>query len=290
MVVKFYLTKPNTESKLRLVCTYSRKEQLKFTTNHLVHPNYWDAKQQCVIDSMEGAEELNLILQQFRLDVLKKIRELQLKGVTDWPELKDRLHNYLKNGVSNSSKKVKEQKTLSIALTSLFEQFLAAKSADYKSGTVKKYNVLKAIIIEFEEHRKTQITLKEVSYSLLEEFRLYMLNVRKNRNDTGYIKLAGLKCLLRWLIMSNFPIDLKALEVRQTVKSKHDIVTLSDNELNRIACADVTASRFLFVTVFSFRFTQVNAIQTCSSFTPNKSKKRYGHSNPLKPERICIYP
>ncbi|NQU53614.1 MAG: tyrosine-type recombinase/integrase [Bacteroidetes bacterium] len=238
MVVKYYLTKPYAESKLRLVCTYSRNQQLKFTTEHLLHPDFWDSKNQRVDESMNGADELNLLLQQFKLDVLKHVRELQLLGI-NWTELKDLLYNYLKTGSTVTSKEIQNHKYLRVGLVSLFDCFLAAKSADYKIGTVHKYNVLKSILLEFEKHRKKKIKLADVSYPLMEEFRLYMLNVRQNRNDTVYIKLAGLKCIFRWLIKNNYPIDEKALEVRQTVKTKHNIVTLSDHELLQIALANV---------------------------------------------------
>jgi integrase len=266
MVVKFYLTKPKVESKLRLVCTYNRGNQLKFSTQYSLHPKYWDAKKQCVDDSMQGSTELNHLLEQLKLDVLKQARELMLIGITEWIELKDRLGNYLKTGSTESVVVTQSSNNLSIELTSSINLFLNAKSIDYKPGTVRKYLILQSILKEFEKYRYNKITLAGVTYPLMEEFRLYMLNVRNNRNDSAYIKLACLKCLLRWLIQNNFPIDAKALEIRQAVKMKYDIVTLSENELKRIASANVNdflkpiRDCFLFQVYTGQRFSDMQQI------------------------------
>jgi integrase len=61
-----------------------------------------------------------------------------------------------------------------------------------------------------------------------------MLNERKNRNDTIYKMLASLKCLIRWMLSNGYQVDPKSLEVRQKVKVKHDIVTLTEQELKRL--------------------------------------------------------
>ena len=239
MVVKFYLTKPRVESKLRLVCIHSRGNQLKYTTEYSVHPDYWNSKNQCVDETMQGFAELNHLLEQLKLDVLKQARELKLIGVTEWSELKLRLNNYLKTGSTEVPVDLDKANSLAIDLTSTIDSFIEAKSIDYKAGTVRKYIILQSVLKEFEKHRNATITLADVSYSLMEEFRLYMLNVRENRNDSVYIKLACLKCLLRWLLKNNYPIDDKALEIRQAVKIKNEIVTLNESELELIAAANV---------------------------------------------------
>lgn len=231
MVIKYYLTKPNQESKLRLVCIFSRTEQLKFTTEHRIHPKFWDSKQQKATDKMDGSSELNLLLEELKLCVLKQFRELKLQGVTVWPIIKEKLLLYLKTGSAKGDTEQGASKSLNFDLRTMIDVFIASKTVEYKPTTVKKYKLLKSILGEFETYRNKKIKLSEISYSLLEEFRLYMLTVRNNRNDSVYIKLASLKCVLRWLLINNYPIDVKALEIRQKVKQKHDIVTLSEEEL-----------------------------------------------------------
>ncbi len=235
MVIKFYLTRPEVESKLRLVCIYSRKQQLKFTTEHLVHPKYWDAKNQCVKNSMLGSDELNHLLELMKLDVFKCIRELKLEGINEWADMKISLLNYLKTGSKDGASQAQFKKDLSASFISMIYEFLGAKSAEYKPETARKYKVLEAVTLEFEKYRRSKILLSDISYPLLEEFRLYLLNVRKNRNDTIYKMLAAFKCVIRWLIKNNYTVDAKALELRQTVKVKHDIVTLNEKELAKIA-------------------------------------------------------
>ena len=212
---------------------------LKVSTEHKIPVKYWDSKNQRVKSSLDGFDELNQLLEQLKLDVLKQLRELKLSGVSDWTEVKIYLRNYLKSGNKDTATETLFKHDLNALFVPVIDEFLEAKSAEYKPETARKYKVLVAVLLEFEKRRKSKVILSTISYSLLEEFRLYLLNVRGNRNDTIYKMLAAFKCIIRWLIKNNYAIDAKALELRQTVRVKHDIVTLNENELNNIENAIV---------------------------------------------------
>lgn len=265
MNVKFYVRKSRKECKI-IICIYpDRSNQLKLSTEHTIDVDQWDAKKQRAKKSMIGYEVLNQSLEKLKLEVLKHIRELKLQDVTDWSELKQHLKNYLNPEQAEPSQTV-ELKPNNCNLVSVIDIFLTARTAEYKPETARKYKVLEAVILEFQKFRKQDIQLTDVSFPLMEEFRLYLLNERNNRNDTIYKMLAAFKCMIRWMIQNDYPVDARSLELRQKVKVKHDIVTLSELELQQIQDAELNSFQvpirdcFLFQVYTGQRFSDMQQL------------------------------
>jgi integrase len=265
MVIKFYLTNPQKESKLRIVFVLGRLQQFKATTEFMVNPKYWDSKNQRAKKSMIGFEALNQSLEELKMTVFKFVRELQLKETLDWAQVKQHLKNYL-NPYQAEPSKADDLKPCDRPLVSVINVFLAARTAEYKPETARKYKVLEAVLLEFQKFRKQEIHLSDVSFSLMEEFRLYLLNERNNRNDTIYKMLAALKCMIRWMNQNDYLIDPRSLELRQKVRVKHDIVTLSEQELQQIENAELNSFQvpirdcFLFQVYTGQRFSDMQQL------------------------------
>lgn len=265
MVVKFYLTNPQKESKLRIAVVASSFHQFKATTVFIVNPDHWDSKNQRAKKTMIGYEVLNQSLDELKMNVLKFIRELQLREKLDWPQLAQQLRNYLQPEKVKRPQIV-ELKSNEQPLVPVIGSFLTARTAEYKPETARKYKILEAVLLDFQEHRKQVIHIQGVSFALLEEFRLYLLNERNNRNDTIYKMLASLKCLIRWMLNNDYPVDPKSLEVRQKVKVKHDIVTLTEQELQRLETVELNSYQtpirdcFLFQVYTGQRFSDMQQL------------------------------
>lgn len=266
MVIKFYLTNPQKESKLRIVFVLGRLQQFKATTEFMVRPKYWDAKNQRAKKSMIGYEALNQSLEELKMKMFKFVRELQLKETIEWPQLIQHLKNYL-NPDQEELPLTVDLKLNNCTLVSVIDIFLTARTAEYKPETARKYKVLEAVLLEFQKFRKQDIQVSDVSFSLMEEFRLYLLNERNNRNDTIYKMLAAFKCLIRWMIQNDYPVDARSLELRQKVKVKHDIVTLSEQELQQIQDAELNSFQvpirdcFLFQVYTGQRFSDMQQLE-----------------------------
>ena len=265
MVIKFYLTNPQKESKLRITVVAGRFHQFKATTEFIVNPDHWDSKKQRAKKTMIGYEVLNQSLDELKMNVLKHIRELQLREKLDWPQLTTLLRTFLQ------PEKVKQPPVVELkpkerTLVSVIDSFLIARTAVYKPETARKYKILEAVLLGFQEHRKQVIYIRDVSFPLMEEFRLYLLNERKNRNDTIYKTLASLKCMIRWMNQNDYSIDPRSLELRQKVKAKHDIVTLSEQELQQIQDAELNSFQvsirdcFLFQVYTGQRFSDMQQL------------------------------
>lgn len=230
MNVKFYVRKSSAESKIIICILKDHVNMLRLSTEHTISVNHWDVKSQRAKKSMIGYEELNDALGDLKMDVLKQIREFKLQGITEWSILKQNLKKYMHPEQAKPSY-ADEINLKEITLVQMIDAFLAARIAEYKPETARKYKVLEAVLLDFQEFRKKNVHLSDISFTLMEEFRLYLLSERKNRNDTIYKMLAALKCLIRWMIQNGYSIDPRSLELRQKVKVKHDIVTLSEQEL-----------------------------------------------------------
>jgi integrase len=78
--------------------------------------------------------------------------------------------------------------------------------------------------------------------------------------------LASLKCLIRWMRNNGYQVDPKSLEVRQKVKVKHDIVTLTEQELLQIEEAELNVFHipirdfFLFQVYTGQRFSDMQQL------------------------------
>jgi len=250
MNVKFYAREGKTDSKIQICVITDRRQTLKVSTKIVIPKGTWDSANQQVKMNFIGAEELNETLLQTKLDVLKQYRKLNLDGIVEWSELMPRLKNYIKTGKTEPTVTKREEENL--GMEEAINQFIRVRSIDYKPETIRKYIVLQAVWSQFEEYRKKCVGVMALSYPVLEEFRLYLISVRKNRNDTVYKMLAALKSLIRWLIQQGLSIDKRCLELRQKVKSKYEIVTLTEEEITLLK--DVRLNKALAIIRDCFLF------------------------------------
>ena len=124
----------------------------------------------------------------------------------------------------------------------------------------------------------------------MESFRLYLLNKRGNRNDTIYKMLASFKCFIRWLIQNNYNIDSKALELRQKVRVKHDIVTLSEQELNQIKIANVKKHQIAIRDCFLFQVYTGQRFSDMQQCSPEQIKGNIWKFQSVKTGKDMIVP
>jgi Phage integrase SAM-like domain len=265
MNVKFYVRKSCTESKIIICILKDHANMLRLTTEHTISVNHWDVKSQRAKKTMIGHEQLNDTLDNLKMEVLKQIRDYKLQGITDWPVLTKHLKKFFHPESLELTEDSNSKSSIHL-LDQMFDVFLASRMSEYKPETIRKYRILLMVLISFQKFRKKRIQLSDISFSLMEEFKLYLLIERKNRNDTIYKMLAALKCIIKWLNKNGFSIDSSSLEVRQKVKVKHDIVTLSLQELLQIESAKVNIYQepirdcFLFQVYTGQRFSDMQQL------------------------------
>lgn len=170
MVIKFYLTNAQKESKLRIAIYLERSYQLKIASKFTIEPKHWDSKNQRAKKSMIGYDVFNQSLDDLKMNVLKYVWELPLREKPDWNQLTLHLRSYLQP--EKLKQQIVELKTNEQVLVSVINVFLVARSVEYKPETARKFNVLEAVLLDFQEDRKKPILVMDVSFALFEEFRL----------------------------------------------------------------------------------------------------------------------
>lgn len=258
MNIKFYLSDGKNERRIRACLIQDRNHQFKVQIPLKINPKYWDSKNQSAKESMLGSDDFNESLQSYKLNLMKQVRLMNLNGIADWNEIKDKIKLFIKSGKYEYFKKS--------LLTSSIDEFIRAKSHEYKSGTIRKYKILQKLIIHFEGKYNIILSTDTIDFGIVDQFRRYILYDRNNRNDTAYRMIAAFKCVVRWLINNDFKINISVLKVNQPVKNKYEIVTLSEEEIDKIAKADLSPEQtkvrdcFLFQVFTGQRFSDMQQL------------------------------
>jgi site-specific recombinase XerD len=282
MILKCYLAPGKKEATIR-VCFYVDKiRQFKVHTQFKIEQKYWDKTHQRARKRMKGSESFNNTLELFKLGLLEKIRLTELDELKDWDQLKFIMKEYIKTGKYSNGK--------SIIFTAGINKFIEVRKYEYKPGTVRKYEILKTLILHFEEKYKVEMSTDNIDYSLVEKFRQYVLYDRENRNDTAYRMIAALKCVVRWLIKNGYNIDPGALKVSQPVKNKYDIVTLSEDEIKQIEFADLSIEQQRVRDCFLFQIYTGQRFSDMQQLSPDQIKGHIWEFRSVKTGKLMYVP
>ncbi len=258
MNIKYYLSNAKNECTIRACIIADRSHQFKVNTSLKIEPKHWDKKKQQAKKNMLGHEVFNESLAMYRLDLLKVIRTLKLEGNNEWLDIKNGILNHIHNGNYNKHKSAK--------LVTAIDLFLEHKQNEYRKETIRKYHILTSLIQQFEGKVGTRLITSKLDFTIVEQFRQYVLFDRNNRNDTAYRTIASLKCALRWLIRDGYRIHESVFSVKQPVKSSYEIVTLSEDEVQKIINASVVPVQqkikdcFLFMIYTGQRFSDMQQL------------------------------
>jgi len=282
MIIKYYLTEGKKECSIRACFYVNKTNQFKTNISFKIESKYWDYKNQLAKKTMHGFEEFNESLEFYRLELLKQIRLMDLDGIDDWDQLKHNIKELIRDG--------EYQKRKSIVLKSGIDYFIKIRANEYKSGTVRKYKILKTLISHFEHKYKVVLSTDNLDYSAVEKFRQYVLYDRENRNDTAYRMIAALKCMVRWLIKDGYEIDPGVLKVNQPVKNKYDIVTLTENEIQLIKTADLSIEQQKVRDCFLFQIYTGQRFSDMQQISPDQVNGKMWVFRSVKTERMMHIP
>lgn len=282
MIIKFYLSNGKKECTVR-DCFYEDKaHQFKINTPIKIEAIYWDSKKQLAKKSMLGHEVFNQDLELFRLELLQKIRLNGLESQGNWDTFKHGVAQLIKTG------KLKQVKSCTII--SGITIFIKARSPEYKPGTIRKYHILITLIKQFETKYKLTLITDNMDYSLVEKFRHYVLYDRDNRNDTAYRMIAALKCVIRWMIQNEYPINPAALTVNQPVKNRYDIVTLSEAEIQLIKDASLSPEQQRVRDCFLFQIYTGQRFSDMQQLSPDQVINHMWVFRSIKTEKLMHIP
>ncbi|MFK5968659.1 MAG: site-specific integrase, partial [Candidatus Marithrix sp.] len=281
MKIKYYLNATTNESTLRVSVYKDKTRQFKTSTKYSIQKKYWDQKNQRVRKSMDGYEQFNTVLNELKQDISKQIN-LQIIEKQAWNILKRNIQLYIKTGNLESKK--------TELITCLIDSFISDRRNEYKYETTRKYQILKTLIIKYQSKYKVVLSTSNLDYTITDSFRKYVLFDRNNRNDTAYRMIASLKCVLRWAIQNDYKIDDSTLKVNQPVKSKYEIVTLSESEIEAIATVKLSPEQERVRDCFLFQIYTGQRFSDMQQLAPEQVKNHLWVFRSVKTEKLMHIP
>jgi len=236
MEVYFYLdsNKKNKNPKKTIYCYLreGREKPLILNTKEKVNPKNWNKETKRAITSgkgkFDGAKELNLYLDSFENEIKKAVREIKADNVTiEFEEIKRKLIEKFSG------------KTTSNFFEAL-NLFVKVRENDLTAGTLKKFENLKRLLIEFQNKTYTKLTFGAIDLSFYDSFINFLIYEKKLNSNSAYKNIALLKTFLAW----SYDRGLNKYDYFRKFKKKEfsvDIVTLSEQELKKLEELDLSA-------------------------------------------------
>ncbi len=146
------------------------------------------------------------------------------------------------------------------------------------------------MIEDFETKYNLKITTENIDYTTVENFRQYVLFDRNNRNDTAYKTLASLKCVIKWLIKNGYKIDPESTKVKQKIKAKYDIVTLTEVEIMKIKSVKLPLFKQKIRDCFLFQIYTGQRYSDMQQLSPDQVNNNMWIFRSVKTEKLMHIP
>jgi integrase len=261
---KFYLDAKSDDkaAPIFLKFTFAPGQRLSYFVGERIEPSKWNSESQRVKRNVNGATEINDILDALAETASKAVREARLNKKTLHKET-------LKALLDDTAGRQKKETTF----LDIFKEFIESetKLKSWTIATQKKLRTVKTQLEAFEtEKRKTQrsfrIDINQMDGQFFEELISFWQTEYSLRNSSiqKYIKL--LRWFLTWSAKKGYSnYDFKTVDV-DLKQSKRKVIFLDMDELKKIQEAKIPASKeylvrtrdvFLFQCFTGLRFSDL---------------------------------
>jgi len=166
------------------------------------------------------------------------------QNITPTPyELKELLDRGLKRKIEESDTPVK--------FFDVFDEFLESMKDSHSTLTIKKFKTLKTDLIHFENKGKYRITFETIDMIFYDKYKRYLLRKKTSKynasglvNDTISKYISCIKTFMQWSLDRNYHNN-KTFQNNQFAakkKAKNEIVTLTEEELQKILNLDLSGN------------------------------------------------
>ena len=243
MIIHYYLERnKNLKSKEVAIWCYirglERNKTISINTHEKINPVHWDKDKERAISRGKnkyiGAFELNNFLDTYTENIKQNIRSIKTENILiEFEELKAKLFEKL--GKTSSS---------ILSFFEAYDLFMETRKGEISPDSIKKFKTLKKHLQNFEIFSGLKITFAKMDLMFYDRFLNYVINDLKMVNNSAYKLIGLLKIFLNW----TFDRDINKYQNFKKFKVKEDkvdIITLADDELNRIYNLDLSTNKKL---------------------------------------------
>lgn len=226
MNIRFYLERKKSLSGQKAIWCYIREKEktIYLNTKEKVEEEYWDNKVKRADDKrtknkiLKGSlQSLNNYLNQYEGKIKEIIRDVRLKNFdAGFFEISAEI----KNTFSNKTRGFFED----------FDDFLAAKSTNVSTSTIKKYKQTKKHLESFEKDTGYKITYTNINAFFIDKFYPYLINEKNFIDNTVNKTISYLKAFMNWALERKLTknTDFRSFKIKY---NKNDIIYLTKDEL-----------------------------------------------------------
>ena len=220
---------------IRMRVNFASK-RIEFTTGYRIDATKWDADKQRVKNSCsnklkQSASEINASLLEYYTEIQSIFKRFEVEDVMPTPEQIKEAFNALHKPVSEEPKPKKE--ALPCDFFQVFDDFVedCGRQNNWTDSTFEKFAAVKNHLTNFREG----LTFEFFDERGLNDYVIYLRDIKEMRNTTIGKQLSFLKWFLRWAykkgVHQNNAYDSYKPKLKSTQKK---IIFLTWDELNRL--------------------------------------------------------
>ena len=220
---------------IRMRVNFASK-RIEFTTGYRIDAAKWDADKQrvkngCSNKLKQSASEINALLLEYYTEIQSIFKRFEVEDVMPTPEQIKEAFNALHKPVSDEPKPKKE--ALLCDFFQVFDDFVedCGRQNDWTNSTYEKFAAVKNHLTNFREG----LTFEFFDERGLNDYVIYLRDIKEMRNTTIGKQLSFLKWFLRWAykkgVHHNNAYDSYKPKLKSTQKK---IIFLTWDELNRL--------------------------------------------------------
>jgi integrase len=225
----FHLRKPkgNKETLILFSCYFKdEQKQFVYSTRKSIYPNYWDFKnnkpnnkgKQVAYDQKAITNRLNKYTVEFDF-VVNQCEAIKVKFTSQL--LKEHLDQEFGN--------VTTKKT---SFFEVYDKFMDEKLKRklWKKSTVKRYNNIKSLLLEFEKVKKYKLTFTKVNNTFYTEFLDFCFEYKDHFSNTVHRNVGLFFTFMNWSVENKYTysVDYKKFKKPTKVLTRQEAFTLDE--------------------------------------------------------------
>jgi len=253
----------NVPIRMRVIFSSNRVD---FSTGYRIDLSKWDYEKQkvkngCTNKLKQSASDINGELQKYYFQIQDIFKSFEIQNINPTTEILKREFNAL----NRTSNKILDSKNTAIDFWQTFEKFIkeCGRQNDWTESTFEKFDSVKNHLTSF----NPKLTFNYFDENGLNEYVIFLRDIRKMRNSTIEKQLGFLKWFLRWANQRGFN-EYKQFESFKPKLKKvpKKVIFLTTEELKQLREFQIPESKqyldrvrdvFLFCCYSSLRYSDV---------------------------------